>query len=99
MLRLRLSTALPDPLRIALSEESCPLALTCRAYVTATKGCSTTAHRDGHARLSLRSRDLFLGVLATTCVRGAALVGESSKEALRAMLRSGWSKSPTRDAS
>ncbi|GAA2723344.1 TetR/AcrR family transcriptional regulator [Cellulomonas aerilata] len=83
---------LPAPLRVALSEESSPLAITCQAFITATDELLTAAQRDGYARPWIRSRELFLSVLATAWLRGAALADESSSRALRAILRSGWAE-------
>lgn len=88
---------LPEPLRIAVSEESSPLAITCQAFITATDELLTAAQRDGHARPWIRARDLFLSVLATGWLSGAALADESSSQAVRAILRSGWSESTSRD--
>ncbi|GAB3324159.1 TetR/AcrR family transcriptional regulator [Geodermatophilus aquaeductus] len=81
---------LPEPLRAALTEDSSPLALTCQGYVTDTDEFLRAAQRDGGARPEVRGRDLFLGVLATAWVRGAAMADESSARALTAMMRSGW---------
>jgi len=85
---------LPEPLRLALSEESSPLAITCQNFITATDELLAAAQRDGHARIWIRARDLFLSVLATAWLRGAALADEDSSQALRAMLRTGWSECP-----
>jgi AcrR family transcriptional regulator len=81
---------LPEPLRVALTEETSPLALTCQGYVTTTDEFLTAAQRDGGARAGVRGRDLFLGVLATSWVAGAAMADESSTPALNALLRAGW---------
>ena len=81
---------LPDPLRIALSEESSPLAFTCQAVISATEELLTAAQREGSARPWVRAQDLFLSVLATAWVGGAALADEASGEALRSILREGW---------
>ena len=81
---------LPDPLRVALSEESSPLATTCEDFITATDGFLTAAQHDNRAQPWVRSRDLFLGVLATAWVRGATLADNSSATALRDVQRSGW---------
>ncbi|WP_305764264.1 TetR/AcrR family transcriptional regulator [Citricoccus sp. K5] len=81
---------LPDPLRIALSEESSPLAFTCQAVISATEELLTAAQREGSARPWVRAQDLFLSVLATAWVGGAALADEASGQALRAILREGW---------
>jgi hypothetical protein len=81
---------LPEPLRIALSEEGSPLALTCQWFVEVTDDFLRAAQRDGGAQAWVRGRDLFLSALATGWVRGAALADASSADALRAMLRSGW---------
>ena len=81
---------LPDPLRIALSEESSPLAFTCQAVITATDDVLAAAQRAGTARPGVRGRDLFLGVLATSWVRDAALADEVSKPRLSELMRTGW---------
>ncbi|WP_456598925.1 TetR/AcrR family transcriptional regulator [Blastococcus sp. SYSU DS0616] len=81
---------LPEPLRAALTEETSPLALTCQGYVTTTDEFLAAAQRDGGARPEVRGRDLFLGVLATSWVGGAAMADESSTAALNALMRSGW---------
>jgi len=81
---------LPEPLRAALSDEESPLALTCRGFVTTTDHFLRAAQRDGGARTSVRGRDLFLSALAAGWASGAALADESSGQALRALMRSGW---------
>jgi len=81
---------LPEPLRMALTEGTSPLALTCQGYITTTDEFLDVAQRDGAARAEVRGRDLFLGVLATSWVRGAAMADESSPRALSALMRSGW---------
>jgi AcrR family transcriptional regulator len=81
---------LPEPLRAALSEESSPLALTCQGFITTTEHFLRAAQQDGGAQPWVRGRDLFLSALATGWVSGAALADASSAEALRAMMRSGW---------
>jgi AcrR family transcriptional regulator len=81
---------LPEPLRAALSEDTSPLALTCRGYITTTDDFLRAAQQDGGARPDVRGRDLFLGVLATSWVRGAAMADESSTSALASLLRTGW---------
>jgi AcrR family transcriptional regulator len=81
---------LPEPLRVALTEDNSPLALTCQGYVTDTDEFLRAAQRDGHARPEVRGRDLFLAVLAISWVRGAAMADESSAHALGALMRTGW---------
>jgi len=81
---------LPEPLRAALTEESSPLALTCQGYVTATDEFLHAAQRDGGARPGMHGRDLFLGVLAVSWVRGAAMADESAPAALSTLMRTGW---------
>ncbi|MCK9904936.1 TetR family transcriptional regulator [Parafrankia colletiae] len=81
---------LPEPLRMALTEETSPLALTCQGYITMTEEFLRAAQRDGGARPQVRARDLFLGVLATTWVRDAAMADESSEHGLSTVLRCGW---------
>lgn len=81
---------LPEPLRAALAEGTSPLALTCQGYVTTTDQFLRAAQRDGRARPDVRGRDLFLGVLATSWVSGAAMADESSPPALSALLQTGW---------
>jgi AcrR family transcriptional regulator len=81
---------LPEPLRVALTEDTSPLALTCQGYVTTTDEFLHAAQLDGHARPEVRGRDLFLGVLATSWVRGAAMADEASAHALSALLQTGW---------
>lgn len=81
---------LPEPLRMALTEDNSPLALTCQGFITTTDEFLSAAQRDGGARTEVRGRDLFLGVLAMSWVRGAAMADESSSPALSALLRTGW---------
>jgi AcrR family transcriptional regulator len=81
---------LPDPLRDALTSETSPLAMTCQGYVTTTDQFLAAAQRDGRAQPWVRGRELFLSVLATAWVRGAALADGASATSLRALLRSGW---------
>ncbi|WP_106403120.1 TetR/AcrR family transcriptional regulator [Actinocorallia populi] len=81
---------LPEPLRMALTEDTSPLALTCQGYITTTDEFLHAAQRDGGARPEVRGRDLFLSVLATSWVRGAAMADESSPPALNALMRNGW---------
>jgi AcrR family transcriptional regulator len=81
---------LPEPLRAAATEDASPLALTCQGYITTTDEFLHAAQRDGGARPEVRGRDLFLGVLAISWVRGAAMADETSPQALSALLRTGW---------
>ncbi len=81
---------LPEPLRAAAAEDASPLALTCQGYITTTDEFLHAAQRDGGARPEVCGRDLFLGVLATSWVRGAAMADESSPQALSALMRTGW---------
>jgi AcrR family transcriptional regulator len=81
---------LPEPLRAAVAEDSSPLALTCQGYITTTDEFLHAAQRDGGARPEVRGRDLFLSVLATSWVRGAAMADESSPLALSTLMRTGW---------
>ncbi|MFJ7771433.1 TetR/AcrR family transcriptional regulator [Streptomyces sp. NPDC097107] len=81
---------LPDPLRDALLEESSPLATTCENFITATDAFLVAAQQDHRAQPWVRGRDLFLDVLATAWVRGAALADDSSATVLRAVHKSGW---------
>jgi len=81
---------LPEPLRVALSEEASPLAITCEGFITTTDHFLAAAQRAGGAQQWVRGRDLFLAVLATAWARGAMLADSSSAEALGAILRSGW---------
>jgi AcrR family transcriptional regulator len=85
---------LPEPLRAAVSEDTSPLALTCQGYLTTTDEFLHAAQRDGGARPEVRGRDLFLSVLATSWVRGAAMADESSPQALSALMRTGWAAAP-----
>lgn len=81
---------LPAPLRDALSEDGSPLALTCQGFITTTEEFLRAAQHDGGAQPWVRGRDLFLSALATGWVSGAAMADDSSAQALRAMVRSGW---------
>jgi AcrR family transcriptional regulator len=81
---------LPDPLRSALTGDRSPLTITCEGLVTTTGQFLAAAQRDGRAQPWVRSRELVLGVLATAWVGGAALADDSSRRALRTMLRAGW---------
>ena len=91
---------LPEPLRMALTEDNSPLASTCQGYITITDEFLSAAQRDGGARPEVRGRDLFLAVLAISWVRGAAMADESSHPGLSALMRTGWAspedKSPAR---
>ncbi|MGM1061307.1 TetR/AcrR family transcriptional regulator [Saccharothrix sp. Mg75] len=82
---------LPEPLRVALTDEvPSPLALTCQGFITTTDEFLAAAQRDGGARPDVRGRDLFLAVLATGWVAGAAMADESSTAALNTLVRTGW---------
>lgn len=81
---------LPEPLRVALFEESSPLATTCENFITATEGFLVAAQRENRAQQWVRGRDLFLGVLATAWVSGAVLADDSSAAVLQAVHKSGW---------
>ncbi|MEU4777315.1 helix-turn-helix domain-containing protein [Micromonospora sp. NPDC023633] len=81
---------LPEPLRAAATKDTSPLALTCQGYITTTDEFLHAAQRDGGARPEVRGRDLFLGVLAMSWVRGAAMADEASPQALSALMRTGW---------
>ena len=85
-------SGLPEPLRIALSEEDSPLAITCEGFVSVTDEFLAAAQQAGVVEPWVRGRDLFLGVLATAWVAGAALADQSSAQALQTMLRSGWTR-------
>lgn len=87
---------LPEPLRAALGEERNPLALTCQGYVTDTEVFLAAAQQQRAARADVRAQDLFLAVLATSWVRGAAMADEASEQALSQLLRRGWSTEPPR---
>lgn len=87
---------LPEPLRQALAEGTSPLALTCEGFVSTTDEFLRAAQREGGARPDVRGRDLFLGVLAVSWVRSAAMADEGSGAALSALLRTGWSTAPAR---
>ncbi|GAA2723904.1 TetR/AcrR family transcriptional regulator [Cellulomonas aerilata] len=86
---------LPDPLRIALSQQTSPLAITCEVLVESTGQFLAAAQRDGRAQPWVRDRELVLGVLAAAWVSGAALADENSSQGLRAILRAGWGASAT----
>ncbi|GAA1313866.1 helix-turn-helix domain-containing protein [Saccharothrix xinjiangensis] len=81
---------LPEPLRAAPAEGTSPLALTCQGCITTTDEFLQAAQRDGGARPEVRGADLFLGVLAVSWARGAAMADESSPPALNTLLRTGW---------
>lgn len=81
---------LPEPLREALAEDTSPLALTCQGFIDSTDTFLRAAQRDGRARPDVRGRDLFLGVLAVSWIREAALADETSAPALSSLLRHGW---------
>lgn len=87
---------LPEPLRAALPEPASPLALTCQGYITTTDEFLHAAQRDGGARPDVRGRELFLGVLAMSWVRGAAMADERSRSALSSLMRTGWATSGDR---
>ncbi len=88
---------LPAPLRDALAEDGSPLALTCQGFITTTDEFLRAAQHDGGAQPWVRGRDLFLSALATGWVSGAAMADNSSAQALRAMLRSGWATRGSRE--
>jgi AcrR family transcriptional regulator len=81
---------LPEPLRVAVTEDASPLALTCQGYITTTDEFLQAARRDGHVRPGVRARDLFLAVLAISWVHGAAMADECSTSALSSLMRTGW---------
>jgi len=83
---------LPEPLHAALTKETSPLALKCQNYVEMTQDFLTAAQREGCARSEVRARDLFLGVLATSWMRTAALADESSAPGLSNLMRNGWAQ-------
>lgn len=81
---------LPEPLRAALSEDTSPLAIACEGFITTTDRFLVAAQRSGGAHQWIRARDLFLSVLATAWARSAVLADETSVDALRTIVRSGW---------
>jgi hypothetical protein len=81
---------LPEPLRAALSEDTSPLAIACEGFITVTDRFLVAAQRAGGAHEWIRARDLFLSVLATAWARSAVLADETSDDALRTIVRSGW---------
>lgn len=83
---------LPEPLRQAVLEKASPLALTCQGYITTTDGFLAAAQKEGSAHSDVRARDLFLMVLATSWIRGAAMADECSPAAMQDLLRTGWSR-------
>jgi AcrR family transcriptional regulator len=83
---------LPEPLRLAVSEESSPLATTCKAVIDATDELLGAAQRDGVAQPWIQARDLFFVVLATAWVHSADPADESSTQAAQAILRLGWAR-------
>ncbi|SCY55915.1 transcriptional regulator, TetR family [Microbacterium sp. LKL04] len=83
---------LPDPLRVALTKDTSPLAITCETLVDTTGQFLAAAQRDGKAHSWVGARELFLGVLASVWVGGAVLADEASTSALRPLLRAGWEK-------
>jgi len=85
---------LPGPLRSAFAEEHNPLALTCTGFIDGTEHFLAAAQRDGRAHTWLRGRDLFLGALTLSWVRGASLADASSQAHLRRLIAGGWEISP-----
>jgi AcrR family transcriptional regulator len=81
---------LPEPLRAAVGEERNPLALTCQGYVDDTDMFLSEAQHEGTARNDVRARDLFLAVLASAWVRGAAMADDATPQALESLTRHGW---------
>lgn len=81
---------LPGPLRNAFLEEHNPLATTCVGFVESTERLLGAAQRDGHARPGTRGRDLFLGALAISWLRGASMADRLSRRHLRELLRDGY---------
>ncbi|MGZ4531613.1 MAG: TetR/AcrR family transcriptional regulator [Mycobacteriaceae bacterium] len=82
---------LPGPVRNSFLEEHNPLATTCVGFVKSTDRLLRAAQRDGHARSGIRGRDLFLGALAISWLRGASLADRLSRQHLRKLLRDGYS--------
>ena len=89
---------LPNPLRVALSQDTSPLALTCEELVATTGHFLAAAQREGRAHPWVGERELFLSVLATVWVGGAVLADEASSNALTSLVRTGWEKLPAGDA-
>lgn len=82
---------LPGPVRSAFLEEHNPLATTCVGFVESTDRLLRAAQDDGHARPEVRGRDLFLGTLAISWLRGASMADRRSPQHLRELLRHGYS--------
>jgi AcrR family transcriptional regulator len=82
---------LPGPLRNAFLEEHNPLATTCVGFVKSTDRLLRAAQKDGHARPGVRGRDLFLGALAISWLRGASMADRLSRRHLRELLKAGYS--------
>jgi AcrR family transcriptional regulator len=78
---------LPGPLRSAFLEKHNPLATTCVGFIELTDRLLRAAQEDGHARPEVRGRDLFLGALAISWLRGAAMADSSSRRHLRDLLK------------
>jgi AcrR family transcriptional regulator len=85
---------LPDPLRVALSQDTSPLAITCEGLVETTGHFLAAVQREDRAYSWVTARELFLGVLAMVWVRGAILADGASTTALQFLLRTGWEKTP-----
>ncbi|WP_052336988.1 TetR/AcrR family transcriptional regulator [Nocardioides alkalitolerans] len=81
---------LPAPLREASMDNTSPLTITCEDLVATTGHFLAAAQRDGRAHPWVGARELFLSVLATVWVTGAALADQASGQALQALLRFGW---------
>jgi AcrR family transcriptional regulator len=84
---------LPEPLRVATTTESSPLAITCQGYISTTDEFLLAAQQEGSARHEVRGRDLFLAALATSWVRDAAMADELSEQALNSLTKNGWATS------
>lgn len=82
---------LSGPVRNAFLEEHNPLATTCVGFIKSTDRLLRAAKRDGHARPEVRGRDLFLGALAVSWLRGASMADRPSRQQLRRLMRNGWS--------
>lgn len=81
---------LPEPLRAACQVDSA-LTPTCLQVIETTEAILQAAQNDGHARRTLRGRDIFLGALAVTWASGVNAADEGTRAVLRDVFKKGWS--------
>ncbi|MYZ38486.1 MULTISPECIES: TetR/AcrR family transcriptional regulator [unclassified Streptomyces] len=85
-------SGLPEPLMAAArdQEPDNPLTLSCDHLIATTEEYVRAAQLAGHARPSVRGRDLFLAAVSVAWIRGTGTTDEGALDRLRALVETGY---------